>query len=305
MRNLAIIFLALVLSGCAAITRMGVNSMAPTFSKISAVAERQLDLELAGAGMPSNLIMLEGLLEISPDNYDLLILSCKGYAGYAQGFVEGVDNERAKALYLKARDFGLRALEDNSDFKKALEKEREFFGCLEKGFKECEHLRPTISPDDVIKNMDKRYIDALFWTAIAWAGWLNLSIENTEALFDVSRVNNLMSRVMELDDTYYFGGSHLFLASYYANLPPMAGGGADKAKAEFEKVFEISDNKFLMAHIMYARYYATLMKDEELFEKEIRMVLDAPDDILPEATLANQVAKKKARKLLKEKDKYF
>ena len=45
--------------------------------------------------------------------------------------------------------------------------------------------------------------------------------------------------------------------------------------------------------------------DEELFKRLLTEVLDAPADALPEARLANEVAKRKAKALLEKTDDLF
>jgi hypothetical protein len=85
----------------------------------------------------------------------------------------------------------------------------------------------------------------------------------------------------------------------------MMGGGVDKAKKEFDIVFEITDGKFLLAKVLFAQYYATLLKEEELFKNTLNEVLNTPSDILPDATLANEVAKVKAKILLEKAGEYF
>jgi hypothetical protein len=114
-----------------------------------------------------------------------------------------------------------------------------------------------------------------------------------------------MERVYQLDDTYYYGAPHLFFGVYYAGLPTIAGGGADKSKAEFEKVIEMTGGKYLLAYVMYAQSYATLVQERDLYESLLKKVLESPSDAVPEMTLVNEIAKKKAAKLLKDTDKYF
>ena len=68
---------------------------------------------------------------------------------------------------------------------------------------------------------------------------------------------------------------------------------------------KISDGKFLLAKLYYARFYAPLVVDEKLFERELNEVLEAPSDALPEVVLLNEIAKAKARIFLKNEKQYF
>lgn len=273
------------ISGCSCLMKMGVNRMAPTFENMGKAAQKENDPELLRFGAPSNLLMIDGLLDISPENRSLLTTAAQAYCGYAQGFVEEEDAERAKKLYTKGKSYGLRALKTSGSFRKALEKGERI--------------------EEAVTHLGKKYVSAMFWTGTCWAGWLNLSKRDPKALLDVPSIKGIMERVYALDDSYYYGSPHLFFAAYYAGLPTIAGGGADKSKAEFDKVFEITGGKSLLPYVMYAQSYATLIQDRDLFVSTLNKVLETPSDVLPEMTLVNEIAKKRASRLLKDVDKYF
>ena len=113
MRNNSIILLCtsfcclLFLSGCLKIMLRSSPSLYQNFSE--AIFE-ECDPELAKESIPANLKIMEGLLKSDPDNKDILRLLCMGYSGYALLFVEENDPNRASDLYLRAREYGRRAL---------------------------------------------------------------------------------------------------------------------------------------------------------------------------------------------------
>ena len=72
-----------------------------------------------------------------------------------------------------------------------------------------------------------------------------------------------------------------------------------------EKSIGLTQNKFLMAKVLYAKTYAVQLQDRTLFKKLLKEVIGAPADILPEQQLANAVAKQKAKKLLESADDLF
>lgn len=272
------------LVSCATFRTMGVNAIAPSFNEIIESAYKMNDSLILKEGIPSNIILLEGLLGFSPDNRDLLALTAQAYCSYALGFIEDTDPERAKKLYLRGRDFGLRALKVNKKFRKIVNKEKDF--------------------KKAAAVLDEEYIPDLFWTGFCWASWLNLSKKDPVALYDISNIVALMERVKDLDGKYFNGGPHLFFAMYYSGLPvPM--GGPEKAQAEFDKVFEITGGKFLMAKAFYARFYATIIKDEELFDKTIEEILNTPSDIDPNLAVMNEIAKTKARHFRNQRMDFF
>ena len=156
----------------------------------------ETDLKLAEQSLASNIKLLEGMVKGDPENEHLLLLTTQALNGYALGFVEDEEPERAKVFYLRGKDYGLRVLRMDDDFAQA-----------ENG-----------SPDEfatAVQNMDEEYIDALFWTGFAWAGWINLSIDDPRAMIDLTKVQILMQRVLDIDAAYFHGASHLFFGSIW------------------------------------------------------------------------------------------
>ena len=71
---------------------------------------RESDLVLAEAAIPANLKLIEGLIVEDPRNPDLLYLAAQGFYGYAFGFVELSDPQRAEDLYARGYAYGVRSL---------------------------------------------------------------------------------------------------------------------------------------------------------------------------------------------------
>lgn len=241
------------------------------------------DLQIAETAIVANLKLLEGFHRADPANKTILNLLVQGYAGYALAFLEDQSPERASRIYLRARDYGFQRLERTRAFRDGIpKKEADFVARLQ-------YIRPEEVP-------------TLFWTAFAWGGWVNLNRDDPQAVFDLSKVKAMMNRVLELDETYFFGSAHLFWGSIYGSIPPMLGGDPNKAREHFQKALEISGEKFLIAQVYYAQYYAVTTLDEALFEDLLNQVIAAPVDILPGYELLTQVARRKARDLLARKD---
>ena len=276
--------LALFNPGCASLMRAGIGASGPFIEDMMEAANRSDDPDLMREGAPAHLMLLDGLIASSPNSHDLLVLAAKTYCGYALAFVEEDDPEWATRLYTKGRDYGMEARKLHTGFRRALEGD--------------------VSFEEGLGRLGLSSIEAIFWTANSWAGLINLNLKDPMVLFDLPSVLALMNRVKELDHTYYYGGAHLFFGMYYASQPAMLGGGPAKAKPEFDTLFAINGDRFLMGNVFYARYYATAALDRALFESELEKVIAAPADALPEARLLNEIAKRKARKLLDEVDSF-
>jgi len=280
------IFCISSLWGCTAATRtkMMVDNMKPMMDKMKIAANKNSDIELLKDAMPASLVQLDGFIEISPDNRDLLLRGAEANAGYAFAFVK--DKNRKRMLNEKARDYALRVLKQNDDFREAFDK----------------------SLDDYIVSLDslgKEDVPALFFASSSWLQWIALSMTDPEALMDLPKVEAMMERVLELDETFMYGSIHAGFGSYYAARSVTLGGKPVKAKYHFDKAFELSESKYLVFYLLYARYYAVQIQDRELFVETLNKVINAPPNLLPERNLANEIARVKAKELLAEVDEYF
>jgi hypothetical protein len=247
---------------------------------------REPDLQIAEQAIASNLKLLEGLHIADPLNKDILLLLTKGYASYSMGFAEDDNTDRAKLFYLRARDYGLKLLGTTKAFRDSIPFKEKFF-------------------IEELSNSEKRDVPALFWTGFAWGGWINLSKDDPQAIFDLGKVKALMGRVIELDESFFFGASHLFFGTIYGAFPKILGGDPEKAKKHFEKCVTLSNEKFMLAYVYLARYYAQPLLDAALFDEYLKIVLEAPSDVLPDNELITAIAKNKARKLISKKEDLF
>lgn len=272
----------LLLTGCS-LQKIALKSTTGLFSYGVDALYAEPDLKIAEIAMVSNLKLLEGFQRAEPGNKTLLLLLTQGYASYAMAFLEDAEPERASALYRRATEFGLKLLQQTSAYKEGIpEKEADFVERLTK--------------------IKKSQVAALFWTAFAWGGWINLNRDDPQAVFDLSKVKAMMERVLQLDEGFFFGSAHLFWGSTYGSIPKMLGGDPEKAKDHFDRALEISEGKFLMAQVYYARYYAVTTLNEELFTELLNDVLKAPENILPGFELLTSLAKHKAGELLAKKE---
>ncbi len=247
---------------------------------------RETDLKLAAAAIPSDLKLLDGLIIEAPNNEKLLLLGAEGYTSYALGFVEDSSKPRASLFYLRARNYGLRILFKNGDFR--------------------EHFNGDLT--DFKKALDKfgrSDVPAVFWTANAWGNYVNLNRDNVDALADLPKVEAMMKFVLRYDPSYFYGGAHLFFGTILGSLPAMFGGDTTASRENFEDAIKISDGKFLMTYYYYAKSYAVMTQNKQLFRSLLNKVIDAPANLLLDQNLANQIAKQKAEELLKHESDYF
>ena len=279
------ILLIILPAACGTSKTLTVASTATLLEDVAKASFKQSDLKLVREGMPSYLMLIDGMVEAVPENKQLLITAAQSYASYASGFIQDEDKAYALTLYAKARSYALRALEQNG-FKNPLS-------------------RPFDDFEDGLQKMAKKDLLYLFWAASCWGGWISLNQGSMEAMAELPRVVAMMKRVLELDEAFYYGGAHLFMGILEASTPRIAGGDLNLARDHFLKAIELGKGKFLMAKVYFADYYAKKAFDRELFIATLEDVLGTPVDIEVELTLLNSVAHSKARKLIAEADDYF
>lgn len=281
----SIFFTLTVAAACLPNKQMTVGSAATLLEDVASAANKQSDLRVIREGMPAYLMLIDGMVEAVPDNAHLLITAAQTYASFASAFVEEADTEYARTLYERAKKYALRALEL-------------------RGLKNPV-LEPFDAYEEAVNRMGKDDVPYMFWTATCWGSWIRLSLGSMAALAELPRVEALMKRVLVLDEQFYFGGPHLFMGIWFASRPKMAGGDLIRARHHFQKALEFSQDRFLLTQVYYADQYARKTFDRNLFVATLERVLETPVDKIPQLTLLNTVAHKKAKKLLEQVDDYF
>ena len=276
--------LALTLSGC--VQSIAISTVGGLVDEGFVAFTEEDDLAFAEASLPGNLKLLEVLLKSEPENRRLLRLLSQGYASYALAFLEDTDQERARAFYLRARDYGLRLLGQDEELAQAIEGSPEALRSL-------------------LRSREKDLVPAVFWTAFGWGGYVQLALNSPDALADIPRVEVMMEFVAQADSGFYYGGAHIFLGTLAGMRPRLLGGDPERARAHFETALRLNGGTFLMTHVYYAKSYAVQTLDEELFVSLLETVRDTPLEILPENRLANNVAKRKAEQLLARRSELF
>ena len=279
-----LLFLSLT-TGCFPSKKLTVGATALLLEDVAKSSYRQPDLKIIREGMPAYLMLLDGMIETWPGNGRLLMAGAQGYTSFASAFLEEEDKEYARQVYGKGRRYALRSLET-------------------RGMKD-----PVSTPFDEfsheLKRLRKRDVPYLFWTATSWGSWIKLNLDSMEALAELPRVELMMRRVLELDESFYYGGPHLFMGVWHASRPKAFGGDPQIARGHFLKAIEYGGGKFLMAYVFYADYYARQNLEKELFLTTLQKVLDTPAEVEPDLTLLNTIAKKKAKELLSNAEEYF
>ncbi len=297
-----LIGLLVVLTAGCSMTKLAARQTTAVMLQAVPSYDRESDLEFAEQASLSNLKMMEGLLEVTPDDKDLLLLTSSSFTRYAFGFfeeqIEIADAEfdfetkerivkRAVNFYGRGKDYAVRAMA----------KYRKSFPAALK--KDLDSLSAELS------QCGREFVPALFWTAFSWGSIINLQQSEPARLAELGKVELMMERILELDETFFFGGPHLFFGTYYGVRSEMLGGDPPRAKKHLLRAIELTRGKFLMSRFMMAKGYAVQTQDRELFETTLNEILEASPDLYPEQRLANELAKRRAARLLERVDDLF
>ena len=280
-----LLFLPMLLGGCG-------------LAKLARI-QGEGDLAVVEATLEGNIGTLENLSKIGSKN--LIVKTARAYSSYA-GFIEDKmeeaeiagDYETAEAMHARAIDLYIRS---EGYALKALAKS-------DKTFSEVRTVDLT-ALEKALQKLKKKDVEPLFWTAYSIARGISLQKDDPMQVIDLARVELMMRRVLELDETFYFGSAHLFYAVYYGDRAISIGGDPEKAKKHIAHVDRINDGKFLMSKFYLARYYAYSKQDVTLFKQSLQEVLDAPSDIYPGEEAATSLAKSRAKRLLNQVDDLF
>lgn len=294
-RLLAIALLALSLSGC--VSSLAAGALADVLSGPSNLGSDD-DPELVRDAAPFGLKTMESVLEAKPEHVGLLTSLASGFTQYAFAFVQqGADADelemhydaaaagrrRARKLYLRARDYGLRGLELSSP------------GLTQKAL--ALHDLP-----DALATLEKKDVPLLYWTAAAWALAISNGKEDMQLVAELPGPEALMQRALALDETWGDGAIHEFFVTFEASKP---GGSEAVAKQHLDRALELSKGRHLGVLVSWAEGPLVQSQNREAFETTLKKVLDADVEASKPDRLSNTIAQRRATLLLQHTDDLF
>ncbi len=296
----AIGFVCIVALGGCDVAKFTADSTAGLFTRAAPAFEAYWDYDLAGEALPATVVQFEGILRVVPDNESILAQLAQAYVAYAYGWVEAdveelefasdyeeadVQRQRARIMYLRAVDLTRHWVRlHNPDVDLAVGGTvDELEAWLQEAF------------------IEKADAEMLLWHGYAWGSYINTSKDDMEAIADLEYAKAFVARSIELDPDYYNSAGYAFMG--VATASEMAG-DMEEAKVYFEKALARTERRALQVQLNMARYYAVKEGDRELFDKLLSEVMEA-DDPLPEARLANRMARVRAALYIENADQLF
>ncbi len=158
------------------------------------------------------------------------------------------------------------------------------------------------------KNVEEHHggkVKIKLFAGLAPASAINLNRDDLARVVDLPKAIALIKRSHELDPKFYNAGAAMTLGIVYCSQGKAIGGDPDLGKKFFQEAIDASGGKYLMARVMYARFFGVITQDRPLFESTLKEVLAAPADLYPQQRLANALAKKRAKRYLDHVEDYF
>ena len=287
------------LGGCD-VAKFTADSTTEVFARAAPAFESYWDYDLAGEAVPSTIVQLEGILRVVPDNEALLAQLAQAYVAYAYGWIEAdaealefegrydeanAQRRRARTMYLRAMDLTRHRVRlYNEDVDNAV-----------KGT--VEDLEAWLAAAFV----EQKDAQMLLWHGYAWGSYVNSAKDDMEAVADLAYAKAFVARSIELDPDYYHAAGYTFMG--VATASEMAA-DMDQAKMYFEKALARTERRALVTQVNMARHYAVKTGNRELFDELLAEVMDAQDP-LPEARLANRMARERAALYIENADQLF
>jgi predicted anti-sigma-YlaC factor YlaD len=282
------------------IQKMAINSMADALTAGSTgVFASDDDPVLVGDALPFALKSMEALLQATPENQKLLIATAAAFVQYTHAFVLWPANkleytdlaatkkgrERAKQLFLRARDYGIRALEIKySDFYMDLSR----------------NLKIMLARTSV------KDVPALYWTGVAWGSAISVAKDDMALIGDLPVVTAMLERAIALDEDWSDGALHEFFLIFDAGRSEAEGGGIKQSQSHFDRAMDLNHGHSIGPMVSAAETICVRLQDRKQFIKLLSQALEF--DVHkhpPQYRLSNVLAQQRAEFLLKNIDNLF
>lgn len=164
----------------------------------------------------------------------------------------------------------------------------------------------SVSGDSVAKtiagleNLSEELLPVAYWWAENYTSYL-LTKPVLQRIESREIIETVIHHILSVNPEYNYHGANRIFGTFYAKLP---GVNLDQSKSNFDKSISIEPN-FMTSYTLRAQYFSTKAGDEDLFIKDLQLVLNADPTKLPEASPENLFEQEKAKYLLSRKESLF
>lgn len=296
-RKILLLLAAMLLSGCS-VKKFAINKVGDSLANSGATYASDDDPDLVGQAVPFGLKLMEGLLAESPKHRGLLFAASSGFTEYSYAYVQEPSDElesedlaranfmkaRARRLYLRARDYGLRGLET---------KHPGFETSLREDSKKA------------VRSTTRRDVPLLYWTAVSWGAAIALSKDRPDLVAEQPLMETLIDRAYELDPDFAHGAIDQFLISYESARQGANGDFASRSKQHFDRAVALTSGQSASPFVAYAESVSAQKQNRGEFEALLKKALAVDPDARSEWRLSNLIEQRRARWLLSREDELF
>jgi predicted anti-sigma-YlaC factor YlaD len=291
-------FLFITAGSACSIRKIAIKKLGDALAQSGTTFASDNDPELVRDALPFSLKLIESLLAESPRHRGLLLAASSGFTQYAYGFIRQEADEmepedlaralemraRARALFLRARDYGMRGLETtHPGFSDALNKD----------------------PLPTVKAAKPADVPLLYWTAASWGLAITLSKNEPALIADQPVVEALIDRALELNEAFDQGAIHSFLISYEPVRQGASGDPLERARKHFDRALALSGGHQAGPFVSLAESVCVARQDRREFQSMLEKALAVDVNAKPEYRLANLIMQRRARWLLARSDELF
>ncbi len=286
-----------LISGCS-VRQIAINRLGDALASSGTAFASDNDPELIREAVPFSLKLIESVLEQAPRHQGLLLAAASGFTQYAYAFVQQDSDYlrdrdlersrhllvRAKKLYLRARDYGLRGLAvKHADFRPRLETD----------------------PVGLLAKLSKADVPLLYWTSAAWLGAIGTDKTDSYLLSDLPLVEALLLRAAALDEAFERGAIPTLLITLETIRAGEPGDPFERARRRYQRALVLSQGTLAGPHVALAEAVCLPQENREEFLEVLNKALAIDPDAAPEVRLANLLSQRRARWLLSRIDELF
>ncbi len=285
-------------SGCGMVKRFAMKQVAGILATSTDTFYSDDDPELIREALPFSLKLMEGVLVDAPNHRGLLLQCCSGFTQYAWGFINEDADEiedddyrqarkirlRVKKLLLRARNYGLRALELK--------------------YKNI-GTQLRVDPVSAVAKVGKRDVDLLYWLGVSWGAAISVSKDDTNLIADQPIVEALLDRALVLDEDFDNGAIHEAMISYEMARQGGKGNPESRARAHFKRAIEISKGLRVAPYVNLAEAVSIKTQNSKEFTELLNKALAVDLKKSPKSLTINLVMQRRAKWLLRMKDDLF
>lgn len=272
--------------GCS-VQKYAVDKLGDALASTGTAFQSDDDPELIRDAAPFGLKVMESVLLESPEHRELLLACARNFTQYAWAFVQNeadaveaqdyaraaVLRERARKLYARAKEYGLRGLE-----------------VAHEGFR----LELGRDPHRAHAFLNRDDVPLVYWTATAWAAEIALSKDRPETVAEQPLVEGLLDRVLALDAAWDDGAVHTLLVAYEPSRIGGAAGADERARFHFERAVTLSGGRRAGPFVALAESVAIPRQDRALFDDCLAKARAIDVDAAPERRLENLLYQRRA-----------